>query len=697
MVDTLFSPRSIAVIGATDREGKLGYAVLYNILTSGYRGKIYPVNPGREKILGLTCFRNIKEIPDHVDLAVIIIPGEAVLGVLEACGEKGVRSVIIISAGFRETGPKGLLAERRMIGIAKKYGMRILGPNCLGVIDTITPMNASFARGFPLRGKIAFMSQSGAVCLSVLDIALAEEVGFSRFVSLGNRADLNEIDFLKAWADDPETKVVLAYLEGIADGSRFMEAAREITKRKPIIAIKSGTTSGGSRAVSSHTGSLAGSERAYEAAFKQTGVIRADSIGDLFDFAIAFSRQPLPRAGGIAIITNAGGPGIMATDAAERSGLSLASFHPTTLERLRTVLPAAASILNPVDMLGDANADRYRSVLPLISADPNVGGIIVILTPQFTTRIEEVAFAVVEIAKESDIPILACFMGKATIRPGVRILTEHRIPNYIMPERAVAALKAMVEQHHWQNQPLPEFESFDANSGKVGRIFDEVRAEGRLQIGDAEARAILQAYRIPVPPSKLCKTAEEAEAFAEVIGYPVVMKIASPDILHKTDIGGVRLNIRSAGEVRDFFDLILFRAMRYVPNAEIWGCLLQKQVIGGKEVILGMNRDPQFGPLVMFGLGGIYVEVLKDVTFRIAPFSRGEANEMIREIRAFDLLQGVRGQPRSDLNALADTLLKVSQFVAQFPEIVEMDINPLVVFEEGKGVMGIDMRLVLAS
>ena len=697
MLDTLFSPKSIAVIGATDSEGKLGYAILYNIIQSGFSGAIYPVNPEKDGILGLPCYKNINAIKNKIDLAVIVIPGKLVLDILETCGKRGVRSAIVISAGFRETGHEGLMAEHKITEIAQKYQMRVLGPNCLGLIDTLTPMNATFAAGMPCRGEIAFMSQSGALCASILDIALAEDIGFSHFVSLGNKADLDEIDLLQAWTDDPEAKVVMAYLEGIADGTRFIEVARRFTKSKPIVAIKSGVTRGGSRAVSSHTGALAGSERAYEAAFKQAGVLRAGSVSDLFDLSIALARQPLPRNENVAVITNAGGPGIMATDALERIGLNLAPLTKETMGRLREVLPAAASVFNPVDVLGDATTDRFRSALQLVSADPNVGALIVILTPTFTTNMDELAQVVADVASHIHIPLLACFMGEATIQGAVKVLTNHHVPNYLIPERAVKALKAMADHRRWQERPLPEFKTFDADRERVAKIFQQVRTEGRVKIGDADARAVMEAYRIPIPASKLCKTAEEAVAFAGEIGYPVVMKIASPDILHKTDIGGVRLNIQSGGDVRDSFDLLTFCARRYMPDAEIWGCQVQQQVRGGIEVIIGMNRDPQFGPLVMFGLGGVYVEALHDVAFRIAPFSLEEAKEMMQETRSFNLLRGVRGQAQSDIEALADTLLKVSQLVTQFPEIVEMDINPLIVFEKGKGVMSVDARLVLAS
>jgi len=696
MLEMFFAPSSVAVIGASRRPEKLGYGVLSNIITQGYQGKVYPINPKAEEILGLKCYASVLDVPDPIDLAVIVIPAQYVGAALEECGQKGVRGVVVISAGFREVGSEGRKREKELVRIARKYGMRLIGPNVLGIIDTVSKLNASFAVGMPRRGKIAFMSQSGALCTSILDIALAQDNGFSRFVSLGNKADLNEMDFIEEWWHDPESSVIMAYLEGIVDGERFMRVARQVTKEKPIIAIKSGTTSAGSRAVSSHTGTLAGSEKAYDTAFRQVGVLRADSVQELFDYSIAFARQPLLKSERIAIVTNAGGPGIMATDACERNGLQLASLKKETMEYLRAHLPSAASVINPVDVLGDALADRYQMAIETVLKDDGVGGVIVVLTPQVMTQIEETARAVGELSKKYDKPIFGAFMGEATINKGVKILNHYQVPNYPVPERAVAAMGAMLHYRRWLERPPLQVETFDIDRDAIRRVFDQVKADGRLQIGDAEARAVLQACGVRVPASELAANADEAVKIADQIGYPVVMKIASPDILHKSDIGGVKLGISNPTEVRDAFDLIIYRATRYMPDAQIWGCQVQEMVTGGREVIVGMNRDPQFGPLMMFGLGGIYVEALKDVTFRVAPFSRQEAQEMINGIRSIQLLRGVRGEPPADMEAIIDTLLRMSQLVTEFPEIVEFDINPLIVYEKGRGVVGVDMRLVLS-
>ncbi len=695
MLEMFTEPRGVAVIGASADPEKLGYQVLNNVIQYGYEGGIYPINPKAPEILGKKAYPNVLECPDPVDMAVILVPNKAVPGVIEQCGQRGIKGAVIITAGFREVGREGRILQDQVLEIATRYGMRLIGPNVLGIIDTVCKLNASFAAGMPRRGKIAFMSQSGALCTSILDMALGQGIGFSRFYSIGNKADINELDLITTWAQDDETRAIMAYLEGITNGPEFIRMASEVTRHKPIIAIKSGTTSAGSKAVSSHTGSLAGSEASYDAAFKQSGIIRAESVQDLFDIAQAFARQPLIKGDAIGVITNAGGPGIMASDAIEHAGLRLATLTDETKQTLQAKLPAAASVANPVDVLGDAYADRYAMAIEHVLADPNVDALMVVLTPQTMTQIPETGEALGTISKKYGKPVFGCFMGDLAIAKGVQVLRSYDVPNYQVPERAVKAIAAMRNQRQWLNTPPLQVETFEADKEKVAALFAAARADGRVTIGDSEARAVLEAYGIPLPKSGVAATAEDAVTMAEEMGYPVVMKIASPDILHKSDIGGIKLNITSATEVRDAFDLLVYRARRFMPDATIWGCQVQQMVKGGREVIIGVSRDPQFGPLIMFGLGGIYVEVLKDVTFRVAPIDRRQATEMLDEIRSHRLLRGVRGEKPSDRPAIVETLLRISQLVTDFPEIVELDINPLMVFEQGRGVLGIDMRLAL--
>ncbi|NIV14339.1 MAG: CoA-binding protein [Aliifodinibius sp.] len=531
-----------------------------------------------------------------------------------------------------------------------------------------------------------------------MDWAQAGSLGLSKFVSLGNKADVNEIDLLNEWAKDENTKVILMYIEELTEGQKFLDASKEVAKEKPVIAIKSGVTQSGARAVSSHTGSLAGSEQAYHAAFQQAGVVRADSMQELFDMAIAFGYQPKLQGKQIAIITNAGGPGILATDALERAGLSLARFENHTLQELEKTLPNAASASNPVDVLGDALADRYEFALDTVATDPNVDGILVVLTPQAMTEIEKTAQVVCNKAQEINKPFLTCFMGEKRIKAGIDILVKNNIPNYPFPNRAALAFKALSEYQEILKRPEPIYETFEVNRDAVRELIDDVRSEGRLSIGDSEARKILTAYGMNIPQSELAENPSEATKIAKEIGYPIVLKIASPDILHKTDIGGVKVGLQNDEQLRDAFELMVYRANRYLPEARIWGCLVQEMVPSGNlEVLVGMNRDPQFGPLVTFGLGGIYVETLKDVTFRIAPFTRLEAKSMLNEIRAKALLDGVRGNPEVDKEAIIDVLLRIGQLVQDFPEILEIDINPLTVFPKNQGAIAIDMRLVLAK
>lgn len=698
MLKLFFEPSSVAVIGASRDPEKLGFAVLHNLVEGGYaeKGAVYPINPKAEAILGLQAYASVMDVPGPIDLAVIVIPYPYVPDALRVCGEKGIPAAIVISAGFREAGMEGLERERELLAIATEYSIRLIGPNCLGVIDTHTPLNASFSAGTPPRGPMAFMSQSGALGTAILDWAQAGRLGLAKFVSLGNKADVSEIDLLEAWADDPATKVILIYSEGLPNGEEFIRVAREVTLKKPVVAIKSGVTQSGSRAVSSHTGSLAGSEQAYQAAFRQAGVIRAESMEELFDIALALGYQPPLLGDRIAIITNAGGPGILATDALEHAGMSLARFELATKLALEEFLPGAASSANPVDVLGDARADRYAFALEKVAADPNVDGLLVVLTPQAMTEIADTARAVGELAQRIEKPVLTCFMGEAKIAAGIDILAGYDVPNYPFPERAASAFKAMSRYRQIQTRPASEYAQFDVNQEITTTLFQKVRREGRFSIGDAEARDILFAYGLKAPDSRLAATPDEAVAMAAEMGFPVVLKIASPDILHKTDVGGVKVGLRNAEEVRDAFELMTYRAERYLPEARLWGCQVQEMAPpGGIEVLVGMNRDPQFGPLVTFGLGGIYVETLKDVTFRVAPFTVRDAENMLGEIRAHALLDGVRGQPPVDKDAIKDTLLRIGQLVTDFPEIIELDINPLIVYPKGQGAIAIDMRLVI--
>lgn len=697
MLEEFFAPRAVAVVGASREPGKVGHDVLRNLQKYGFRGAIYPINPKAEEILGLRCYASIGEVPGPVDLAVIVVPARFVPAVVDDCGRKGVRGLIIISAGFKEVGRDGAELERQVVEIARRHSMRIIGPNCLGLINTHARLNASFAAGAPAEGNVAFISQSGAFGTAILDWALHERRGFSKFVSVGNKADVDESDLLKAIGQDNETEVILIYLEGLNDGRKFVEVARAVTRRRPVVVLKAGGTAAGARAASSHTGALAGSEAAYEAAFRQTGILRARTVEELFDYASAFSLQGRMAGHRVAIVTNAGGPGIIATDAVERSALTMATLARETVERLRPALPPAANLYNPVDVIGDAGPDRYDAALQAVAADPGVDGIIVIVTPQSTTKVEETAAVVGRAAAATDKPVLACFMGGERISAGLRVLADGGVPNYPFPERAVAALDAMSRYSAYTLRPESQVESFPVDREQVAAVLSRARAAGKFELAEADARAIIAAYGFRTPASILASTPDAAVQAAEQIGYPVVLKIASPDILHKSDIGGVRVWLSDPQSVRQAFGEIVEGARRRLPLARLEGCLVQPMIMGGKEVILGMNRDPQFGPMLMFGLGGIYVEVLRDVAFRLAPLTPADAMSMIREIRSLPLLRGTRGEKPSDLSAIVEGLLRLSQLAMDFPEIVELDLNPLVVYPVGEGAVALDCRLSLAA
>jgi acetyltransferase len=694
MLKKIFHPKSIAVIGASTKKGKVGHTVLRNIIKNGFPGPVYPINPTAKTILGKKCYPSVSDVPNAIDLAVFAIPSTLVIDVIDQCGSKKIPAAVIITAGFKESGRKGSELEARLSEKVACYGMRVLGPNCLGVIDTSSRLNASFAAGMPAPGNIGFFSQSGALCTAILDWALDQDIGFSKFVSLGNKLDLDETDILREMGDDDRTEVILGYIESVKDGRKLLEVARSVTAKKPVIMIKSGGTAAGARAASSHTGALAGSESAFSAAFAQSGIIRVGEIEDLFDYARAFSSRRYPAGNRVAIVTNAGGPAIIASDAVEHSSLRMAGFSSGTITALQSALPPAAAVYNPVDLIGDAQYDRYGAALDAVLNDANVDGVFVIFTPQAMSGPEQVARAVAKRLTDHK-PLLSVFMGGPTVRKSIEILSKASIPNYHYPERAIAAMEAMAQYQQWRGRPEPQYRTYEVDRERVRGLITESVERGQLEIGEYQAREIISAYGFTVPGSAIANNVSDAEFIAEKIGYPVVMKIASPDVLHKSDVGGVRVGVNNREEVRDAFHDMKERVKRMLPEADLWGISVQEMIRDGKEVILGMVRDPQFGPVIMFGLGGIYVEVLKDVSFRIAPLSVEDAHEMIHGIRSLPLLQGARGEKPIHMDSVVEALLRLSQLAADFPEIFEIDVNPLKVFPEGRGPVALDARLTI--
>jgi len=697
MLNNFFNPKSIAVIGASKTPGKVGHDILKNIIQYGYDGAVYPINPAADEILGRKAYPSLQDVPDKIDLAVVVIPSKNVSDVIGQCGAKGIDSAIVITAGFRESGIEGSKLETELINKAREAGVRFIGPNCLGMIDTHSKINASFAAGMPAKGNIGFFSQSGALCLAILDRALPDEIGFSKFISMGNKADISDIDIMLALAEDENTKVILGYIEGVGDGRRFMEVAAEVSRKKPVIILKSGITSAGAKAASSHTGALAGREAAFDSAFKQSGVIRVDTINELFNYAVAFASQPLPKGPNIAIITNSGGPGILAADACDKAGLQLIPLHKELVDELRTFLPPVASFYNPIDILGDAGADRYEKALNTALKDERINGVMVLLTPTATVDVDATAMAIVNISRLIDRPILTSFMGKKTVGTAIKTLTKYGVPNYSYPEEAVSSINAMYRYHLWINRPEKTYQNFSGMKENAFQVFENARKENRDRLAEIEVHDVLNAYGFPQPKSLFARTSEEAVAAAKGIGYPIVMKIISPQIVHKSDIGGVRVNLKNKKDVENAFFDTTTHVKNIMPTAHIYGVLIQEMVPTGKEIIMGITNDPQFGHMIMFGLGGIYVEVLKDISFRIVPLSREDAHEMIRETKTFPLLRGVRGETEADIEAIEKSLLVLSQMAMDFPQIIEADINPLLVQKRGQGVVAIDARFTIGG
>jgi 4-hydroxybutyryl-CoA synthetase (ADP-forming) len=701
MSNSIFlSPKSIAVIGASEKPG-VGKTIFYNI-AKHFKGKIYPVSPSNPTVGGLTAYKSVIEVPGMVDLAVVAAPSKFTPAVMEEVGQKGIKGAIIVSAGFKEVDEVGAKLEREIGEIAKKYGIRVIGPNCLGIMSLSKDnmMNSTFLKITPKHGGIALVSQSGAICAATVEDAEAQNIGFSKVISMGNKVDMDESDALELLAEDEDTKVIVMYLEDIRDARRFMGIATRITteKKKPIIVLKSGRTVEGAKAAASHTGALGGSDANYEAAFAQCGVIRVDTMGELFDLATAFSKQPLPD-GGVVIVSNAGGPAIISTDACSKYGLKMADIS-SIRDAIAGVIPTYGSPRNPVDIVGDADYMRFEKVLLQVLAHPNVGSVVTMCTPSATLNYDDLARTLVKMSRQfPNKTILASLMGLAEGVENRTIMSEGGVPYYLYSEPAIRTLKAMYDFKKWidaSSTKAPTLQ-FTKDTAKVKSIFEGVRRQGRANLLEEEGYEVLKAYGFPTPKSILGTTEDECVSAAEEIGYPVVMKIASPDIIHKSDAGGVKVGIKNDDELRVAFRAIIESARRYKANAKIKGVLVQEMIKSAKETILGASQDPTFGPVIMFGLGGIYVEVLKDVVFRVAPIDGREATNMVESIKTIKLLKGVRGEKPFDQRAVADSLQQLSQLVVDFPEIKEFDINPLLVLEEGKGTRVVDARIILKS
>lgn len=689
-----FEPKSVAIVGASRDKGKVGYEILTNMVRGGYAGKIFPVNPKASDIEGIKCYGDLAAIGEVPDLVIIVVPAKFVPGVMQQVADIGCKSAVIITAGFKEVGPEGAKLEQDILQIAQTHGIRVIGPNCLGVMVPGQKLNASFGGDLPPVGGIGYISQSGALLAAILDMASANRIGFSALVSIGNKADVDELDIIRTLGNDPNTKVIAGYLESINEGDAFVREADQISQQKPILLMKSGGTSAGAKAASSHTGSLAGGEAVYESAFERAGIIRCFSVKTQFDFAQAFAYQPLPKGQNVVVLTNAGGPGIMAADAIERQGLSFAKLSEQTEAKLAEKLPAAANVHNPVDVLGDALADRYEFALSTLLDDPGVDMVLVLLTPQAMTQEKETAEAVVRVAKaKPGKPILACFLGAGRVREALVVLRDGQIPAYDSPEAATLTAKEMVDYVRWRSRPKRVVKLFPVNRHRVERIIDRHLRRSLREIGEMESKEILEAYGFVTPEGSIATTAEQAANIAQQIGFPVVLKIWSPDIIHKSDVGGVKVGLKTRSDVMDAFDLMMYRVPQKAPEADILGVLVQQMVTSGREVILGMNRDPRFGPLMMFGMGGIFVEVLKDVAFYLAPLTADEARQMLASTKTYKMLQGVRGQEGVDLDRIAEALQRLSQLVTEFPQIQEMDINPFVVGPPGTTPIAVDARI----
>ena len=706
-LDAIFRPQSIAVVGASRRPGSIGREIMHNLIEYNFHGKVFPVNPKADYIHSIKAFPTVSAIPDPVDLAIIVVPREAVLAAVDDCGKKGVKGLIVITAGFGETGEEGREIERDLGERIRRHGMRMVGPNCMGVINTdaAVRMDATFAPAMPLSGRIGFMSQSGALGVAILNIARQLDIGFSYFVSMGNKTNVSGNDLLVEWEDDPHTDLVLMYLESFGNPRQFVQTARRVTKRKPIVAVKSGRTPAGALAASSHTGAMVtaqGLDIATDALFEQSGVIRVDSVEDLFDLAMGFSKNPLPRGNRLGILTNAGGPAIMATDTAIGLGLRVGKLSERTAAELRRLLPPEASVGNPVDMTPKSDRSKYDACARVMLEDEGIDSLLVVFVPPMMINAMEIVLGMEELRRQFLKPVVGVMMAPEEFFKELNEKHPGHMAIYLFPESAVRALAALDRYRQWRERPAGKIRQFDVNRAAVEDLLEEVGGQGRRQLTAAEGLRLLEAYGIPAARSVTASHLAELTQRARGFPFPAALKLISPDVVHKTEVGGVALDLRTPEELaaaaRRMIESLGSQRHRKGEGAEAHqSFLLQEYVRGGREVILGMTKVPNFGPFVMFGLGGVYVETLKDVIFRVPPLTDLDAEEMIRQIRGYRLLEGVRGEKPIDFGALAEMLQRFSQLIEDFPQIEEIEVNPFLVFPEGRNFRAVDARVRLAD
>ena len=690
-----FNAKGVAVLGASTNPKKLSYGILENLLINGYQGEVYPVNPNADEILGKKAYSSIADVPDPVELAVVVLPVTVIMENIRAIGERGIKTVVIITGGFKELGPEGAQIENSVKKIAKEYGMRVVGPNCVGTIDIRTGLNSTFIKGIPQPGPIAFISQSGAICGGVIDLIIDSKIGFSHIASLGNMMDVTETDMLEYFAQDEDVKVIAIYSEGISDGQRFMQIARNVSKKKPIVFLKAGKNDAGAKAVSSHTGSLAGSYAAYQAAMKQAGVLEVETINELFNLAWALGSQPLPRGKRVAITTNAGGAAALAADSLDFNGFELAKISPEIQERMKTKLNPSAQVSNPVDMLGSVSPEDYLWSLGNLDEDSGVDILLPILVPQSLVDTPGVANSWIEINEKSDKPLLTCLMGERSTNVSEQILNLHNVPVFKFPDQMGPVLKGMWNYKNVLDRE--EFEEVIAPPAGVMALKAAKEAIGnRKVIGEYESRLLLDAYNIPNVPGDIARSADEAVEIAEEIGFPVVLKIVAEGLLHKSDVGGIILNLHNSQELRIAYKELIGNIKNNEPSAKIIGAMVERMATKGVEVIVGMRRDATFGPIIMFGMGGTMVELVKDIQFRVAPLSSKDIESMVADTMAGKLLDGYRGAPIADFDALYGVIAKINNLAMENPEIQEIEINPLIVYPQGQGVIAIDSRMILA-